>query len=147
MAFLNTFGPLLFQDYYTVHGEDAVFVAKELYKTTAAIKYLGSGKKRLTHSSLGDVIWAHWGLNKIGQHLADIFICILHEWKLFQFWFNLSWVFILAFDECHMSRLLMNNITSGNGLVLSGIKPLFKQVLINFYDRYESNLLFEKYVK
>ena len=45
MAFLNTgSGPFLFQDYYTVHGEDAVFVAKELYKTTAAIKYLGSGK-------------------------------------------------------------------------------------------------------
>ena len=29
------------QGFYSVHGEDALFVARQFYKTTAVVKYLG----------------------------------------------------------------------------------------------------------
>ncbi|XP_019749319.1 DNA mismatch repair protein Msh2 isoform X1 [Hippocampus comes] len=34
-------------EYYTVHGKDAAFAAKEVFKTNAVIKHLGSGSRKL----------------------------------------------------------------------------------------------------
>ncbi|CAL1599801.1 unnamed protein product [Knipowitschia caucasica] len=34
-------------DYYTVHGKDATFAAKELFKTNGVLKYLGSGNRKV----------------------------------------------------------------------------------------------------
>ena len=35
------------QDYYSVHGENAVFIAKSFYKTTAVVKTMGSSSNNL----------------------------------------------------------------------------------------------------
>ncbi|XP_006791330.2 DNA mismatch repair protein Msh2 [Neolamprologus brichardi] len=34
-------------EYYTVHGKDAIFAAKEVFKTNGVIKFLGSGSRKL----------------------------------------------------------------------------------------------------
>ncbi|KAK3090565.1 hypothetical protein FSP39_012731 [Pinctada imbricata] len=39
-------------EYYTVHGPDAVFVAKEVFKTSGVIKYLGSGDRKVESVAL-----------------------------------------------------------------------------------------------
>ena len=35
------------QDFYSVHGENAVFIAHKFYKTTAVVKTMGSGSNNL----------------------------------------------------------------------------------------------------
>ena len=39
--------PIHLQDFYSVHGENAVFIAKSFYKTTAVVKTMGSSSNNL----------------------------------------------------------------------------------------------------
>lgn len=47
--------PACFQGFYSVHGEDALFVARQFYKTTAVVKYLGKQDSGLPGTSLTEV--------------------------------------------------------------------------------------------
>jgi len=40
-------------DYYTVHGTDAVFTAKELFHSTAVVKFIGADNNRIESLALG----------------------------------------------------------------------------------------------
>ncbi|CAD5124214.1 DgyrCDS12512 [Dimorphilus gyrociliatus] len=40
-------------DFYSVHGDDAIYTAKTFFKSTAGLKYLGSGKKTMPSICLG----------------------------------------------------------------------------------------------
>ena len=43
--------PACMQGFYSVHGEDALFIARQFYKTTADVKYLGKQDSGLPGTS------------------------------------------------------------------------------------------------
>lgn len=47
-------------DFYSVHGEDALFVAQTVYKTNSVIRYLGHGSKQLPSCTLSQAAYRNF---------------------------------------------------------------------------------------
>ncbi|XP_046399534.1 DNA mismatch repair protein Msh2 isoform X2 [Ischnura elegans] len=47
-------------EYYTVHGTDAIFTAKEVFKTSACVKYIGAGNNKIESLALGRSHFEHF---------------------------------------------------------------------------------------
>lgn len=47
-------------DYYTAHGEDALFIAQSVYRTTSVVKYLGQNGTRLASVTLSIAVFQNF---------------------------------------------------------------------------------------
>ena len=93
---------------------------------------------RLLHSPILDVVGLSMGM-RLGLWLThwplgDLDVILKMEFSILFYWLVTSdLLMIMASDECHRTLLMISfNIGSGNGLVLSGNKPLPEPMLILF---------------
>jgi len=73
-TWVHTYKNCFLQEYYTVHGDDAMFTAKEVFRTMGVVKYWTSGELAMWHhmtscDSVQEIrscpmsFWAKWILN------------------------------------------------------------------------------------
>nr|CAG4644625.1 EOG090X02H9 [Leptodora kindtii] len=64
-------------DFYTVHGQDALMVAKDVFKTFSIIKTLGSGTKKLESVALSKANFESFAreLLLVRHYCIDIYVC------------------------------------------------------------------------
>ncbi len=63
------------QDFYTCHGDDALFIAENIYKTTSALKYLGSNNEKYPSVSMSQSVFENFIKEVVvnGQHKIEIY--------------------------------------------------------------------------
>lgn len=61
------------QGFYSVHGEDALFIARQFYKTTAVVKYLGKQDHGLPGKSMSAQLKIeHMLVPKPSKHVCEV---------------------------------------------------------------------------
>ena len=61
------------QGFYSVHGEDALFIARQFYKTTAVVKYLGKQDHGLPGKPMSaELKLEHMPMPKPSKHNLEV---------------------------------------------------------------------------
>ena len=88
---------LFSQDYYTVHGPDASFAAKEVFKTASVIKYLGAGM----FSEVNDCSEIQYSILNIRPLPM---YCLMVRNELLTYWLVTLYVAGLGWDGIHQDQ-------------------------------------------
>lgn len=78
----------LHQDYYTAHGENASFIAKNYYRTTTALRKLGNGSKSLCSVSVNKNMFENISRDLLldrTDHIMEVYEGAGSNWKMIKY--------------------------------------------------------------